>query len=196
MRDVGRAYAVAVCDGGKPLYVNAEHPGEHFRLHFTELWEPLGDVRDRAMVLTQLLTRRRWQRGRNVAILSQSGSQCIGRSGAGSGIIYVVAIAILDLGNAGLRELADRIVPARLGQELEHRDGQIVVRGIEGGTSGVGQREYPGRSAPTARSIHPLLPSLDLAAGKQDVKVAADTCRGQAQPSGQLGRCRRPVLED
>src|SRR5215216_1087071 len=174
-------------DGGKSLYVNAEHPGEHFRLHFTELWEPLSDVGDRAMVLTQLLARCRWQRGGDVAVLSQSGSQCIGGSGAGSGIIYVVAIAILDLGNAGLCELADRILPARLGQELERRDGQIVVRRVESRASGIGQREDPGGSAPTAGSIHSLLSSLDLAAGKQDVKVAADTRRGQAQTSGKLG---------
>jgi len=58
MRNMSRADAIAVGDGGEPLDVYAEHPREHFGLHFAELRELLGDMSDRTMMLAELLTDR------------------------------------------------------------------------------------------------------------------------------------------
>ena len=68
-RDVGRADTVAVGDGGQPLDVGAEQPGERLGLGLAQLGELLGHVGDRAVVLAQLLTEgaARAGRGRVVA---------------------------------------------------------------------------------------------------------------------------------
>ena len=55
-RDVSRADAVAVGDGGEPLDVHAEDPREELGLDLAQLREPLRHVSHRAVVLAQLLT--------------------------------------------------------------------------------------------------------------------------------------------
>ncbi len=53
-RDMGGACAVTVDDGRQPLHVGPEHLGHGLLLGFTQLRELLGDVRHRAVVLTDL----------------------------------------------------------------------------------------------------------------------------------------------
>ena len=81
-RDVGGADAVAVGDGGQSLDMRAEQAGEDLGLGLAQLRELLGDVRDRAVVLAQLLPRSRaaarpgasWQRSRRRTAPSASAS--------------------------------------------------------------------------------------------------------------------------
>src|SRR5450631_3556036 len=54
--DVRGADAVAVGDRSQPLYRAAQQPAEGLGLRLTQLWELLGHVRDRAVMLAQLLT--------------------------------------------------------------------------------------------------------------------------------------------
>jgi hypothetical protein len=49
------ANPVTVGDGGEALDVDTEQPGEDLRLDFAQLWEALGDVGDRAVMLAELL---------------------------------------------------------------------------------------------------------------------------------------------
>ena len=51
---MGGAGAVAVDDGRQPLHVGPEHLGHGLLLGFAQLRELLGDVRHRAVVLTNL----------------------------------------------------------------------------------------------------------------------------------------------
>lgn len=53
-RDERRADAVSVRDGGEALDVGAQELGEDLGLRLAELWELLGHVRDRAVVLAEL----------------------------------------------------------------------------------------------------------------------------------------------
>jgi len=54
--DVRGADAVAVGDRSQPLYRAAQQPAEGLGLRLTQLRELLGHVRDRAVMLAQLLT--------------------------------------------------------------------------------------------------------------------------------------------
>ena len=69
MRNVSRADAIAVGNGGKPLDVYAEDSGEHLGLHLAELWELLGDVSDWTVMLAELLTDRGRQRRGDIAVV-------------------------------------------------------------------------------------------------------------------------------
>ena len=53
--DAGGADAVAVGDGGQPLHVAAEHPADRLGLGLAQLGELVGHVRDRAVLLAELL---------------------------------------------------------------------------------------------------------------------------------------------
>lgn len=54
--NVGGAHAVAMRDRGQPLHVRAEQPRERLGLGVAQLRKLLGNMRHRAVVLTQLLT--------------------------------------------------------------------------------------------------------------------------------------------
>ncbi len=131
MRDVGRADAIAVRDGGEALDVYAEHPREHLGLDFAELREPLGDVRDRTMMLAKLLTDRRRQCRGDITVIGQCSGQGLGRRRFRSRFGDIVPIAILDGSDTRLRESGDRVRSSGFGQELERRVGEIVVCGVE-----------------------------------------------------------------
>lgn len=196
MRNMGRAHAIAVSNGGESLDVYAKHPGEHLCLHFAKLRELLGDVSDWTMMLAKLFTDRRRQRRGDISVLGERGSQGLGRRGSGSPIGDVVAVAILDGSNARLGKSGDRIGSCGLRQELERGVGEIVVRGVEGRAPGIGEREDSSRTSPSARSVNALLSGLDVPRGEQDVQVAADARRGQAEAGRQLGGRGRAVLQD
>ena len=54
-RDAGGAHPVAVGDGGQPLDVAAEDAADGLGLGLAQLGELVGDVRDGAVLLAQLL---------------------------------------------------------------------------------------------------------------------------------------------
>ena len=56
--DAGRADPVTVGDGGQPLDVAAENLGDDLGLRLAQLRELVGDVGDRAVLLTELLAHR------------------------------------------------------------------------------------------------------------------------------------------
>jgi hypothetical protein len=55
---MSRAHAIAMCDGGQPLHVDTEQVGERGGFNLADLREPLGHVRNRAVMLAELFTDR------------------------------------------------------------------------------------------------------------------------------------------
>src|ERR1700712_5304500 len=55
VRHERRAERVAPGDGGQSLSIGTQRGGEDRHLGLAQLWEPLRDVRDRAVVLAELL---------------------------------------------------------------------------------------------------------------------------------------------
>jgi len=56
---MSRAHTIAMCDGGKSLHVDTEQARERGGFNLANLGEPLGHMRNGAVMLTQLLTDRR-----------------------------------------------------------------------------------------------------------------------------------------
>jgi hypothetical protein len=88
---MGRAHAIAMCDGGKPLHVDAEQTGKSGSLNLADLWKALGHVRNRAVMLAQLFTDRRRQRRSNVPVLVKATAK------AWAGVLSDAALAIRSL---------------------------------------------------------------------------------------------------
>jgi len=66
---MGRAHTIAMRDGGEALHMYPKETGERSSLHLADLGKSLGHMRNRAVMLTELLTDRRWQCRCDVAIL-------------------------------------------------------------------------------------------------------------------------------
>ena len=197
-RNVSRADAVAVGDGGESLDVDAQHPGEGFGLGLAQLGELLGDVGDRAVVLAELLAGRRragWRRHSPSA--DQRGGQRLRRRHARVGVGDRLRVARLDVSaNRSAANSRHRVRAGRRCQEAERLDRQVVVRGVELRPTRVGQHEDPGRTAAAARSVDPLLARLDQTLVLEQVEVPADRGGGQPQPLGERRGAGRTVGED
>ena len=178
MRDVGRADAISVRDGGESLDVYAEHPREHLGLDFAELREPLRNMSNRTVMLTKLLTESRRQCRGDISIIGQRGGQGLGRRRFRSRFGDIVPIAILNGRDTRLCESGDRVRSTRFRQEFECHVGEIVVRGVEVCASGVGQGEDASRTATSPRPVHPLFPSIDMTGSEQHVEMSTDARRG------------------
>ena len=150
-RDVTCADAVAVGDGGQPLDVRPEQPGEDLGLGLAQLRELLGDVGDRAVVLAQLLAgpvgavapRRR---SRRLTGPGPAPRPCPpGRRAAST----IAPVALLQLADPAPGERGDRLVPAALGEEAQRAGGQVVVGLVEGvAAASVSTNTLAGRPRP------------------------------------------------
>ncbi len=142
---------VAVADGGQPLNVRAEQSGEHLGLRLAQLGELGGDVRNRAVVLAQLLPvpPRRAIDGGGKAV----DRQCLRertRLVLRRGRRHRGLIPLLEVGQPAARELHDGVLAADH-CELSHRlDGEVVVGLRERSPAGLGQGEDLGWSTPAA----------------------------------------------
>ena len=125
--DVGGADTVAVGDGGESLDVPAEQSGEDLGLGLAQLRELGRDVRDRAVVLAQLVADRRGRDRRGVAVVAQRLGQHLGAIARAPALGSELAVAGLELGGAAAGELGDRVVAGRLAQEAQRAGGEVVV---------------------------------------------------------------------
>src|SRR5579863_5109502 len=147
---VRRADPVAVRDGRQPLHRGAEQPGERFRLRLAQLRELGRDVRDRAMVLAELLAAAGPQRrgaGRRGGVTVRG--QRLRERGdlVRAGRRHRRPVPALQFGHLPAGELGDRFWPRRLGEEAERAGGQVVVGVLERAAARVGDREQLGRAA-------------------------------------------------
>ena len=160
-RDVGGADTVAVGDGGQSLDVAAEQPGEHLGLGLAQLRELGRDVRDRAVVLAELVADGRAAHRGSVAVLAQRLGQRLGavvgrrrpRQRRGS------APRARRPGGGRTRRRPRRPPVSR--EEAQRAGGEVVVRLVEGVAAGVGEHEDLGRAAAPAGAVDARLAGLE-----------------------------------
>src|SRR5205807_6345046 len=163
--DVRGADAVAVRDRSEPLHRRAQQPAECLGLGLAQLRELGRHVRDRAVVLAELLAgfgpraadggRRAGRRG------LAGGGQCLGQRLAPAGQFaagYRRRVPALQVGDLPAGELGDRVRARRLGQEAQRVAGQVVVGVLERAAARVGDDEDLGRAAAAAVSVGPGRP--------------------------------------
>src|SRR5580704_2781701 len=121
---VRRADPVAVRDGRQPLHRRAEQPAERFRLRLAQLGELGRDVRDRAVVLADLLAdqlgradgRRGAGRG-GVAVGGQRPRECLHPAGEVTRLGHHWLVPPLEFGHLPPGELGDGLRARRLRDE-------------------------------------------------------------------------------
>jgi hypothetical protein len=200
------ADAVAVRDRSEPLHRGAEQPAERLGFRLAQLRELGRHVRDRAVVLAELLAgfgldpaadhgRGRGARGRSVAV----GGQRLGQGLDPAGQVapgHRGRVPALQVGHLPAGELGDRLRARRLGQETQRVAGQVVVGVLERAAARVGDDEDLGRAAAAPVPVRPGRPGLDEALGQQVVQVAPDRGRREPEPAAERGGGRRPEFED
>ena len=150
--DMGRADAIAACDGGQALHRRIEQTPERLGLCLTELRIFSSHVSNRAVMLTEFLAAdrhslARWPGGGSgrVAI----GGQCLGECPDLTGRrcrLYDWAVLAFEFGHLAAGELGHRLRPGAFGQEPQGAGGQVVVGVLEGAAAVVGDREEPGQA--------------------------------------------------
>lgn len=199
---MGGADAVTVRDRGKPLHRGAEQAPERFRLCLAQLRIFCRDVRDRAVVLAELLTDgngrvsawpNRGGRGR-ITISGQRLRQrpCLTSSRCGLDHRPVFVLEFSDLTSS---ELGDGVRSSALGQESKRTGRQVVVGMLERAPARVSDREHPGWAPASAIAVHPCGPALDQAAFQQLIEVPPDGGRSQAERAAKSGSTHGPVLQ-
>lgn len=187
------AHTVAVGDGGKSLDVRAEHLLERTSFCLAQLRELGRDMRDRAVVLTDLHARHT-DAGLPGGLCRRSVAMGRERPSEGFGAGGERRIGIDALGQPGsealgamLGESHHGLLPAGLAQITQRGVGEVVVGVRERGPAVVGEGVDPSRApAPTMRCRTGI--ALDQqTVGDQGVEMATDRCRGQAEL---FGKCR------
>jgi hypothetical protein len=107
-----------------------------------------------------------------------------------------VAVSLLQLADSPAGEVAHEPFTPGLGEEPHGADRQIIVRLFERVAPGIGECEDLGRTAPSALTVDPGLPSLDHAVTEQGVQVPAHGCGREPEPRSQRRGRGRPVLEN
>jgi len=183
---VGRTYAVAVRDRGKPLDVRTEEPHEHLRLCLAQLREISCDVRDRAVVLADLNARASLLGGRGVAVGRERRSQ-FGRTSISWHLCQRCRIANFETVQALPRERAHRRIATGVSQIAEGLDRNVVIGVPKQCVAVVGQGEELRRAA-AAPKLTANLALGDLAyppRRDQRVEVAANRCGCEAKAGTQ-----------
>ncbi len=184
-------------DRGQTLDVTAEDPRDRLGLGLAQLGELVGDVRDGAVLLAQLLAHR--------ALADRGGEPRLahGRGqGPGRGLVGVLGEELVDPGledgPATPGELGDGLVAGGLGQEAQGLGGQVVVLLLEEVVTGGGEREDLGRATASAGAslVRARLAQLDQTVLEHVVEVATYGGRGQQQLLSEDRRAARTTLED
>ena len=158
----------------------------------------LGDVRDRAVVLAQLLAGR-WEpcRSRGARRRTRPRSSSLGeqrRPLLGGYGVHPRPGTGRPARATRLRANASTAVGRRaVGEELQRVDGQLVVRLVEDPAAAVGEREDLGRTAPAPLPVRPLLPRLDQVLGQQRIQVTPHAGGRHLQPLPEIHRGRGAV---
>ena len=150
-RDAGGAHPVAVGDGGQPLHVAAEHAADGLGLGLAQLGELVGDVRDGAVLLAQLLAHGHVARAGGVPLVGEDPGQHLGRARAAGSAAATTPKRCSMNATRRVGELPDGGVAAGLVEEAQRLHGEVVVLLVEALAAGLGEREHLGRAAAAAR---------------------------------------------
>jgi len=172
---------VAVRDRGQPLHGGAEQPAERLGFRLAQLRELGRHVRDRAVVLAQLLAghapdRGRWARGGGVTVGGQRLGQRLDPGGelAPGPLAHHRRVPALQVGDLGAGKLGDGLGTCAVGQEPQRACGQVVVGVLECAAPGVGDDEHLGRPASAPVPVGPGRPGLDESLGQEVVQMTPD----------------------
>ena len=146
------AHAVAVGDGGEPLDVGAEQAREELGLDLAEHRELGGDVRDRAVVLQELVAGVDRPHRRRVAVDGEGLDERLDRASLRV-LLAVLPEPALDLVEALTGELPDGVRAGDRGEPAEGGDREVVVGLAELGAARVRQDEDLRGPAPAAGAI-------------------------------------------
>ena len=199
-RDVGRADAVTVGDGGQSLDVPAEQPGEGLR---SRPRTAAGTARRRGRpgsgAGTAARRRRRPDRGR-VAVAGQRAGQGLGRRRSPARRRPISCASAASTSSIRARRTGSRRPgPRPRRQELHGPDGQLVVRGVEVrcGPRRSGRRPWPGdrdrgsrRPAARGRSAAPGR-AARRGAGERPAAVRPSRSASWAAVDGPCSRMER-----
>src|SRR6476660_7484488 len=123
------ADTVAVRDGGEALHMDTKETGERSCLHLADLGKARGHMRNRAVMLAELLTNGRRQRRRYIAVLGQCACESLSRCGVRCRVCDPLLVALLAIGHSRLCKERHSLGAGRGREELESLDGQVVVSG-------------------------------------------------------------------
>ncbi len=173
--------------------MGADQPADHGGLGLTQLGELRGDVRDRAMVLTQLASAGQARRRGSVTLAGQRPGQSLRPGEAvGPGDRDRLGTAFLESGELILGECRDRSGTAAASEMAQRSERQVVVGVRKAFSSHDGQGEHSsGTAATTAGLVRGGLP-LDPALGLERIEVPA--YRGGRDPelAGKVRCTERP----
>lgn len=194
-RDVGRAHAIAVGNGGKSLDVAAEQAGECLGLGFAQLWELLGHVGNRAMVLANLRAVRRAPGRCCESVGGESVGKCLGTV-LRSCCFDQRADAFFELVDSVTGEGMDSFLSPVCLEVAQRGEGQVVISLVEVVAAGIGDDEDLGRSAASAGTVDALFTRFDDAVSEQEIKVSTHGCGRQVKPLGKVDRRGRALFQD
>ena len=153
----------------------------------------MGHMRDRAVLLADLLTDRQRLDRSSVAVVGEDLSQYLRRREVGVGSGYGRE-ALLDEAHPLVGEGTDRVVSRRLGEEAECLDREVVVLLLEAAATQVGQNELLGGTPSAPHRGSPDVAGLDGAIGQQLIQMATDRGWGQIKTI-RKGGCRRRAVD-
>ncbi len=191
---MGRARDVAVRDRRELLHVRAEDLGEGLALGVAQFRELLGDVRDRAVVLTDLDAVPDGARRRREPGVVERVRDLVGGAGDVAGSVGGCD-AIDDGVDAAPRELGDRGVAADLAELTQRGAREVVVRVAEPAAPlgrDLESFRRPPAAAGRAVTVGDLagLPRLD-----ERVEVPSHARRGEAEGTPHLARGDGALLQ-
>ncbi len=200
MSDVRGADTIAVGDRSEALHRRAEQPAERLGFRLAQLRELGRHVRDRAVVLAELLPRRRPDRGRG----ARGGRVAVRRQRLGQRLDPFCEVTLSDdrrvpplqVGQLPAGELGDGVLSRRLGQEPQRARGQVIIGVLKRAAPVIGDDEHLGWPASAPVPVGPGRPGLDQALGQEVVQVPPDGGRGEPEPAAQCRGGRWPEFED
>ncbi len=182
-------------DGGKTLNVPAKNAADGLGLGLAKLWEFVGHVGDRAVLLAQLLPHGLFADCGGVALGGEDLREHFGRTGLGSVGLHRIE-PFFYKSHAALGEFPDGRISAGFGEEAKGLDGQVVVLLSEAFTTMLGQREHLGRSSTTPRDGRAGLSSLHLTLVDEVIEVATYGGGSEIEPLGKGHGGRGTLNED
>ncbi len=194
--DAGGADTVAVGDGRQPLDVAAEQPAEHLGLGLAQLRELVGDVRDRAVLLAELLADRVVADRGGVAARGSAPRPAPRRAPVAGARRMISRYAV---SSRATRRRANSITASSPPVSARKRSAWTARSSYcwsNRSRPALGQREHLRRAATTAGAVHTGLAGLDRTLLDQVVEMAPDSGGRQVQPLAEHGRRAGPELED
>ncbi len=177
--------------------MGADQPADHGSLGLTQLRELRGDVRDRAMVLTELAAAGQARGRGGVTLAGQRPRQSLRPGEAvGPGGRDSLGTALLESAELFLRERGDRLGASAASEVPQGGHRQVVVGMREALPARAGEGEHPSGTSATAAGLVRRRVSLDSSLDLECVEVPADRGRGDTEFGAEISRTQRALAPE